>query len=265
VVCAPPSGSFFPAGTTSVLCTATDDCGNASSCSFDVTVTGSNTVAVDVELVGVSVPVSRCVRFVTNACGADTEVSLSFVDHDALPGTPVRASALIEVPCGTYISLCGKDRQHTTWSMVGLVLSGTIWQATSVMSLEAGDTDDDGDVDIHDITWFMAQFGGVAAAGGCPWDGITRDSDFSNNGVIAAEDYSFLVDRWLTTSACACALTWLPGGPLARPAISAEVGNALQAKADLNRDGRVDHRDVELFELQHGFSGELSRRMRASR
>ncbi len=38
VECVPPSGSAFPIGTTSVTCTATDDCGNSSSCMFEVTV-----------------------------------------------------------------------------------------------------------------------------------------------------------------------------------------------------------------------------------
>lgn len=36
VVCTPPSGSFFPRGTTMVHCTATDDQGNQSSCQFPV-------------------------------------------------------------------------------------------------------------------------------------------------------------------------------------------------------------------------------------
>ncbi|HZN79100.1 MAG TPA: HYR domain-containing protein, partial [Mycobacterium sp.] len=40
IVCVPPSGSEFPVGTTEVTCTATDDCGNSTSCGFDVTVTG---------------------------------------------------------------------------------------------------------------------------------------------------------------------------------------------------------------------------------
>ncbi|MDB6056632.1 MAG: hypothetical protein JWO95_476, partial [Verrucomicrobiales bacterium] len=35
---APPSGSTFPIGTTTVTCTATDDCGLSNSCSFTVTV-----------------------------------------------------------------------------------------------------------------------------------------------------------------------------------------------------------------------------------
>ena len=38
VVCVPPSGSFFPRGTTMVTCTATDASGNQSTCQFPVTV-----------------------------------------------------------------------------------------------------------------------------------------------------------------------------------------------------------------------------------
>jgi len=38
VVCDPPSGSVFPVGTTTVDCTATDDCGNSAQCAFEVTV-----------------------------------------------------------------------------------------------------------------------------------------------------------------------------------------------------------------------------------
>ncbi|HTY87816.1 MAG TPA: HYR domain-containing protein [Candidatus Acidoferrum sp.] len=39
VVCAPPSGSYFPVGTSVVQCTAIDSQGNAATCSFTVTVT----------------------------------------------------------------------------------------------------------------------------------------------------------------------------------------------------------------------------------
>jgi hypothetical protein len=34
----PPSGSFFPRGTTTVTCTATDEAGNQTMCSFPVVV-----------------------------------------------------------------------------------------------------------------------------------------------------------------------------------------------------------------------------------
>jgi len=39
LVCIPPSGSFFPRGTTLVTCTATDAAGNQATCQFPVTVT----------------------------------------------------------------------------------------------------------------------------------------------------------------------------------------------------------------------------------
>jgi hypothetical protein len=38
ISCTPPSGTFFPIGVTPVTCTATDDCGHISSCTFTVTV-----------------------------------------------------------------------------------------------------------------------------------------------------------------------------------------------------------------------------------
>jgi len=38
IVCDPPSGSFFQPGTTTITCTATDEAGNSSSCTFDVIV-----------------------------------------------------------------------------------------------------------------------------------------------------------------------------------------------------------------------------------
>jgi len=44
VSCAPPSGSQFPIGTTSVACTATDTSGNTNSCGFTVTVTNPDPV-----------------------------------------------------------------------------------------------------------------------------------------------------------------------------------------------------------------------------
>ncbi len=44
VVCEPPDGSVFPVGETAVLCTATDDFGNSSQCSFNVTVNSAPAV-----------------------------------------------------------------------------------------------------------------------------------------------------------------------------------------------------------------------------
>ena len=219
VVCSPASGSFFPVGTTTVTCTATDDCGNESSCTFDVTVTATNLIALDIELAGVNVATSRCMSLRLDDC-TDLDVTLSFVDHDGddtnengiddateggaeTPSTSVRYVGNVEVPCGNWTLLCVKDEQHTLWDTSMLSVAGPIYTADSLVSLEAGDTDNDGDVDINDVTLLIAQFGTTAQSGGCAWDG-TRDADFSNNGAVGAEDYSLLTGNWLTTSGCAC-------------------------------------------------------------
>ncbi|MFO0873085.1 MAG: HYR domain-containing protein [Phycisphaerales bacterium] len=257
LVCSPPSGSIFPVGTTTVTCIATDDCGNQSMSTFTVTITATNAVDVVVELQG-SGPASRCIYFSTDTCSANTSVTLSFT------GTaPSVVSATIEVPCGVYSSLCAKDKQHTQWDSSPLTIMGAKYVATSTLMLGAGDTDNDGDVDINDVTLLVAQFGTLAAPGGCPWDG-TRNADFSNDGVIGSLDYSILSGsgNWLTTSSCACSLPLEGGGEPKDPAGWVLVHDATTAAADLNHDGRVDVRDVEVLEQRHGLSGELSKHMR---
>jgi|GEM_PF-811767 len=260
VVCSPPSGSTFSVGTTMVTCTATDECGNESSCSFDVTVTATNAVDVIVELTG-SDATSRCIHFVTDICGTTADATLTFVGS-----APAIAVATIEVPCGVWTQLCAKDEQHTKWAESPLIVVGANYVATATIVLDGGDTDNDGDVDINDVTLFLAQFGGLAASGGCPWDGVTRDADFSNNGAVASEDYPFLTDNWLSMSSCSCSIPLSGGGGGDRSSLrqSVRVYDATTMAADLNRDGRVDVLDVELIEQRRGLSGALSERMRAS-
>jgi len=257
VVCSPASGSFFPVGVTTVTCTATDECGNESSETFDVTVTATNAVDVVVQLTG-SVATSRCVTFVPDSCGSSIDTTLAFV----AAGPNAVATTTIEIPCGVWTSLCSKDEQHTKWGDTTLSIVGNKYVADSTIVLDGGDTDNDGDVDINDVTLFLAQFGDIALSGGCPWDG-TRDADFSNNGAVGSEDYSSLTTNWLTTSSCGCSLVSGPDKP--KPRSWARVTNATMAAVDYNQDGRIDVEDVEIFEDYHGFSRALSKRMRASR
>jgi hypothetical protein len=58
VVCNPPSGSFFPIGTTTVTCTATDASGNGNSCTFEVTVENQTQVALLIRLEGGNVVIA---------------------------------------------------------------------------------------------------------------------------------------------------------------------------------------------------------------
>ncbi|MCP3915881.1 MAG: HYR domain-containing protein [bacterium] len=213
IVCTPASGSFFATGITTVTCTATDACGNQSMTTFDVTVTATNTFDVEVELASVTMPVTRCIRFMADDC-TSVDVSLS--------------------------------------------ISGAGYVGTSIFTLTGGDTDDDGD--INDVTLLLFQFGNTAAAGGCPWDGTTRDADFSNNGAVGSEDYTFLLASWLTTSTCACTLPsttdnrFLPNRK--------RVETPIEMAVDFHPDGWIDAKDVEVFEKRNGLGHELSKRMR---
>jgi len=261
VKCYPPSGTAFPAGeTTTVTCVATDECGNTATTTFDVTVTETNLVYVEIQLVGVTQATTRCIHFVAGNCSEIADEPLAFDSSGYYAG-------FVEVPCGNWSSLCAKDEQHTLWDNSPLVLSfdGTYYVASLQFDLEGGDTDNDGDVDINDVTWFMFQFGSLADAGGCAWDGTTRDADFSNDGAVGTEDYTFLTANWLSTSGCACFIPYEanPDGDVDPAAAlfarnSRPVTKPWQAAVDLDRNGRLDHKDVREFEKRHGLSKRLS-------
>ncbi len=256
----------FPAGCNRVHVRATDLCGNVNqSCDFAVCVDPVNDVYVEVVLVGVSVPVERCIHFVLDDCGNSTDVLLSFIDHDGDPATWVRAMAVIQVECGMWDSLCAKDEQHTLFDTTALTIDGSQYVATTLLSLRGGDTNNDSIVEIEDVAWFLSQFGEPAASGGCPWDG-TRDADFSNNGAVGIEDYGFLSENWLLYTECGCSSP-LPGGGGGIAPTNTEIPVSslpvdVGSKVDLNRDGVVDHKDVAAFERRHRLGNGLSSRIK---
>lgn len=269
-----PNPYAFPTGVTKVQAQADDPCPNTGlqTCNFTVTVLPVNQVHLSVELDQVFLPTSRCIRFVADNCGAVAEVTLSFVDHDSNPLTPVRAVAPspanpnpVEIPCGVWTKLCAKDEQHTLWDTTLLTDSGSYYAANTVLDLVGGDTDNQGDVDINDVTWLIFQFGQLHVPGGCPWNGA-RDADFSNNGAVGSEDYTFLTQNWLKFTTCACSLDSGGDSDLAAIATAVAVTDlppAVGGAADLNADGVVDVSDVELFERMNGLPRALSDAMRA--
>ncbi len=246
--------------------TATDGCGNFSTCVQTITVGAVNDVYVTIDLTGQSGPATRCIHFVADQCSAVADVSISFDAFGHFAGW-------VEIPCGNWTSLCAKDEQHTLWDTAGLTDNGTTYTAGS-LTLAGGDTDNDGDVDINDVTWFLYTYAGAAQPGGCPWDG-TRDADFSNDGVVGTEDYTILTQSWLVDSGCSCtmalgsSLHWLEaqGASAAPPVVELDADRLppeVAAAADLNADGVVDWRDVALFEQAHGLPSRLSELIRAS-
>ncbi len=216
---------------------------------------------VQVELVGSTLPADRCIHFVmsdVDSCSGFYDESLSFTGRFATAMIPVPFEA-----CGTWKSVCAKDEQHTLWSTTTL---HSDLVGASVIQLDGGDTDNDGDVDINDVTLFIAQFGMALSDSTCPWTG-TRIADFDNDGAVGAGDYSFITTNWLRQTACNCS----PDASEASNMLESEIGFAIDTRslsadiavrADLNTDGVIDALDVQEFEARHGLPNALSTLMR---
>ncbi len=273
----------FDAGTWPVRASAVDDCGNVGTCDFTVTVQPYNDVVnVALELEGVHVdpaeaPLVRCIKFVarnsvTGVCAAPVHVDVEFWPANGTEPYGNMATAAFQVDCGAWDELCAKDEQHTLYETAALVVVGTQYETMLPLLLLAGDTDNDSDVDINDVTWLMFQWsgGGLPAAGGCPWDG-TRDADFNNSGFAGGtSDYLLLSGNWLSWSTCPCAKAAHRGDAL-RPATrivtslpAAELPAPVAAVVDRNGDGVFDHHDVRDFEDASGLPHALSTKMERS-
>lgn len=282
-VCDLPSGSEFGDGTTNVNCTLTDTCGNSDSTSFDVQVLPYNLVRVPVELFGVNLGAQtrdRCIKFVLRdaSCGTAEPLSPAVV---TFTGNPARGTAEFLIPCGNWNWICAKDERHTKWGSSALVIdpSGEFFTtpddnmdtAADPISLQSGDNDNDGDVDINDVTlWsFQATSSFVVPPVICPPQPPPvgpRDADYNLSGtVLFSGDFNLQATFFLTTSQCGC------GAPVA--GVGGSGGGSLRAsiptsalplemrRIDVNADGMFDHRDVREIERRNGLSHELSIKM----
>ena len=275
VLCDTQSG-VFQVGTTTVTCTATDLCGNTATCTYDVVVSGTNQISATVVLNGVNLGANmrtRCIKFVPKTpagCVDPISVPVTFT------GSPATGVGVIEVPCGEYVAICAKDEQHTQWNTQALMPSGNQFVTSSNLILIGGDTDNDSDVDINDLTFFLFTFNLPTANGGCPYDGSTRDADFSLNLNVGTEDLAFFTNIMtgfpIQPTFCNCQPPALNGGVAGGRGTPAELRVSLPvsqlkpeiaAVVDYNRDGTFDHNDVRIFESSHGLTHDLSNRMKA--
>lgn len=276
----------YPSGVTTITWTATDACGLSTTCDQTVTVNALNSFEIPVLLDGVTLgsPMNRCIRFILKDAGNCNVVT---VNTNVLfsGGAPASGLATFTAACSNtgWLEICAKDEQHTLSDKQPLstsVIPPPIHYTCSPLLLKGGDTDNDNDVDINDVTLLLVQFGSLEASGGCPWNG-TRGADFDLNGAIGSPDYTALSANWLQFRNCCNPFGWPimgPTGPsnedvaaIALMGSSSSVSSAVAvsqlspeaaALADLNSDGVVDYRDVEVFETRMGLPNNLSARMR---
>jgi hypothetical protein len=146
--------------------------------------------------------------------------------------------------------------------------SGTSYATTSPLVLLGGDTDNDSDIDIDDVTFLLFRFGlpDPDNAGCAPWGLAIRGANFDDVGVVGSADYSILASNWQAITSCPCSEPQVqPPPPLpVRTQVDAALLPAdVALRADLNHDGRIDYRDVRELERRHHLGAQLSSKMQA--
>jgi len=299
------ASTTYSAGAPTVITwTVTDDCGNTAQVMQSITVEPTNTVNVDVSLPNLehqggmgNTPLNftRPIYFTLMDTSGCEMPFCELVEFDGLVGTMPQANVTLTVPCGDWTAICAKDNQLTLNSSTALQVVGNDYSGIDELELRSGDTDNDGDVDINDVTYLLFTFGSASSnAMTCPPMGMNapRSADFSLNGITFTEDFTILQANWLMFTNCGCPTTGLVADiheleeaeivrarDLSRSVLLVENGSgsslvlraradafdpAVAAAIDLNRDGIIDHEDVSAFEDAYGLSKGLSSKIRRS-
>jgi len=274
----PPSGSTFPPGTTQVLVTATDECGNSSTCTFDVINDGMVQMNVEVELGGGVMAGGTFNRAITFALWNTTVDNVNPLHttcvNMSFSGAPKVGTATILVPCQPtgYDCITGRDRLHTLRRTISPIpITGPAYtpKFTAVFNKEliGGNLDDSKFIDIIDFGIYTTQDLTVAPGGANTVCGQNppgfQHADITGNGVVNSLDYSFIANNFLMTREDNCngsPITVVAGDGRTgardrdKPVTSITLAE-LQSRGlgnlsvmDLNQDGVFDLSDKGLWE-----------------
>jgi hypothetical protein len=271
VAAIPPSGSSFASGATPVTVTATDACGNTSTCVFTVTVQPDNELVVNVELGGGVVstgPFTRAITFdLWNPTVSPTAPLYTTCETLTFTGG-ASGPVTLSVPCQAtgYTCLTARDRLHTLRRTISpLPTSGVQYTAsfTGAKALISGNLNDDKFVDILDFGIYLIQDltgvpgGADTACGQVP---PFRHDDVNGDGMVNSTDFSFIANNFLQVREANCNGAALladddsPGGNYGPSPLTSITVAELRARglgdlatADLNHDRVLNQADVALW------------------
>ncbi len=271
-----PLNAPYPGGVTTITWTATDVCGNQSTCTQTVNVSTFNEVVVTVELQPtISLPgdglLTRCITFdYWNGPGLPDFSISADVTFTVSGGTAI-GSTMILVPCATgpYTCMAARDPLHTlrrtdeafhiagtqyVGDFTGDPSSGGDW-------LIGGNLNDDEYIDILDFGVFVGEFGPPDYPdGNTPCiSAAFPHADVNGDGFVTSLDFGFIASNFLKFREMDCfgGLRLAgDGGPVTRISTRelARRGMHSLIRADLNGDGWLDTLDVEVF-MQGGGHG----------
>lgn len=261
VLCDPPSGSLFEAGTTTVTCRSSNTCGIEGLCSFDVTVNPSTlTPSVQLSSTVATGPFTRCVRFELWDCNAPGGPLSATVDAEVTFVNGLSSGASLAIPGGDWECITARDRLHTLRSTSPNLntINGTDFTASFVGDravgghwLVGGNLNDDRFVDILDFAIFMAEF--LSPADPDTVCGtVGPDANVNGDSVVDLVDFVFIqVNSLKSREPNCCGGTASDEWEEAVESISVRdlrrMGLMHLRSADLNRDGVIDQSDVNLF------------------
>lgn len=250
----------FPVGTTTVTWTATDGCGNASSCEQMVTVTGFSELLVSVQLspTVVAGPFDRCITF--QLIPADCISPPVIVEEVMTFTNGLAANQTLLVPCGSYACMTARDRLHTLRSTDDddFTVMGTQFVADFTNHgglggdddrLIGGNLNDDAYIDILDFGAFAGQFNASYGTADTTCSTTAVHADISGDGIVFTGDFTFIQINFLKFREADCC-----GSPLIQEPVTNISLDELQARgmgrlavADLNGDGWLNQQDVAAF------------------
>ncbi|MEY2714907.1 MAG: hypothetical protein RIT24_1250, partial [Planctomycetota bacterium] len=231
----------FPVGVSTITWSSTDQAGNTATDVHTVTVANYQLLDVAVGFVGVIQGTSSRQIRVT----AGGQVSLHTVNLTGSSGSV--AGVQVPVAAG-YPCLAVKCPSHSVTDAMAASVSGVRYAATA--SLPQGDCNDDDMVEIFDYAIFVSQRGAGKAA-----DAI---ANFNGDAAVGNADFTFIALNFFASGE-----TCTPGfdEPTPRERISVKdlrrAGYGHLAVADLNRDGWVDLRDMQMYMQGAGMQGTI--------
>jgi hypothetical protein len=248
-------------------CIATDPCGHSVECSWDVEISGQNTLEVDVQLSPTMYPglISRCIEFeLYSSCAEAPIIVMETLDFGGPFNLPGRATGVsFKVPAGQYVCVTARDPLHTLRSVAMTELIDGRFVARFVGDpffdgnwLVGGNLDGSNIIDILDFGVLVSQYLTTQPAD-TPCDSLSApNADINGDGLVNEIDMSFIMWNYLEEDKDSCCPDPIAGSS-SPPVLSItvrelrEMGRADLTVADVNRDGVLDQSDIADF-LENG-------------
>ena len=231
-----PTNARFPVGTSTVTWSSTDSAGNVSSASIEVEVRNEQFLNATFTLSGAIR--GNSVRPIRITFGSQSSVrEVPFTQASGSVSDFVIAPQVPEIPC-----ILAKDVTHSLSTATSATIVDREWSAS--FFLRQGDCNDDDVVDIYDFSIFAA----ARSVPGSVGRATNAIANFNADTLINNADFAILSSNFFEIGDT-CGGVASGREPAARVSVKElrRRGLGHLADADLNRDGWIDTRDVQLY------------------